>query len=81
QPPKLSLSMTIGSKERKASYKLKGIIYLGQNHFTSRIIGKKGEVWYHDGMTTKEKCIYEGQLTTMSDIHHARGRTACMIIY
>ncbi|KAA1478891.1 hypothetical protein DENSPDRAFT_748302, partial [Dentipellis sp. KUC8613] len=65
----------------KVSYKLKGIIFLGGNHFTSRIIGTKAEVWYHDGIGTREKCIYEGQLTTMEDIHHAKGRKSCMVIY
>ncbi len=33
-------------------YKLKGIIYFGGAHFTSRIINQSGEVWYHDGIAT-----------------------------
>ncbi|KAA1478878.1 hypothetical protein DENSPDRAFT_788521 [Dentipellis sp. KUC8613] len=80
-PPKLSQSLSIGTKEAKVAYKLKGIIYLGGNHFTSRIVGSQGEVWYHDGIATKEKCLHEGKLNTIEDIHHVRDRTSCMTIY
>jgi len=31
---------------------VRGLIYHGDFHFTSRIIGNDGIVWYHDGMTT-----------------------------
>ncbi|KAA1479906.1 hypothetical protein DENSPDRAFT_744402, partial [Dentipellis sp. KUC8613] len=65
----------------KTVYKLKGIIYLGGNHFTSRIVGNQGEVWYHDGITTKEKCFHEGKINTIEDIHFAKDRRSCMIIY
>ncbi|KAA1480111.1 hypothetical protein DENSPDRAFT_789969 [Dentipellis sp. KUC8613] len=80
-PPKLSLTMSIGTKEDKFSYKLRGICYFGQAHFTSRIISKKGDVWYHDGITTKEKCIHEGQLKDIKDIYVANDRHASILIY
>src|ERR1700736_6350351 len=31
---------------------VRGLIYHGDFHFTSRIIGADGIVWYHDGITT-----------------------------
>ena len=46
---------------------LKGIIYHGENHFTSRIISKDGKIWFNDGITTGGKSIEEGHLSTMSD--------------
>ncbi|KAJ7872238.1 hypothetical protein B0H13DRAFT_1633942 [Mycena leptocephala] len=33
-------------------FKLRGIMYGGQNHFTCRFIDRQGEIWFHDGITT-----------------------------
>ncbi len=43
-------------------YKLKGIIYFGGAHFTSRVINQSGELWYHDGIATGRNCIYNGKV-------------------
>jgi hypothetical protein len=32
-------------------FKLKGVVYFSQNHFTSRIITQNGQIWFHDGIT------------------------------
>jgi hypothetical protein len=45
---------------------LKGIVYLGNFHFTCRIISDKN-VWFHDGITTKSKCDKVGHITDFSD--------------
>ena len=47
-------------------YRLCGIIYYGSFHFTSRIITTHGDIWYNDGMVTKEKCSYEGNIRNAS---------------
>jgi hypothetical protein len=39
---------------------VKGLIYHGDFHFTSCIIGTDGIVWYHDGMATGSSCENEG---------------------
>ncbi|KAJ7831954.1 hypothetical protein B0H14DRAFT_2162560, partial [Mycena olivaceomarginata] len=46
-------------------YALRGIIYAGENHFTSRIIKENGAIWYHDGIATGRKCQYDGQLHSL----------------
>ena len=46
---------------------LRGIIYHGENHFTSRIISSEGHIWFHDGMTTGSTCNSDGHLKTTSD--------------
>ena len=46
---------------------LRGIVYHGDNHFTSRIISPEGDIWFHDGMTTKGSCESDGHLNTTSD--------------
>ena len=47
---------------------IKGIIYLGDEHFTSRLIDKEGTVWYHDGITTKSRCLAEININHLTDI-------------
>jgi Helitron helicase-like domain at N-terminus/PIF1-like helicase len=46
---------------------LRGIIYYGQFHFSSRFISSKGDVWYHDGITTGSNCVSDGPLKYMND--------------
>jgi len=42
----------------------RGLIYHGDFHFTSCIIGTDGIVWYHDGMTTRSGCENDGDSTS-----------------
>jgi hypothetical protein len=46
---------------------LRGIVYHGNNHFTSRIVSLDNQVWYHDGMTTGRSCISDGLLNDVCD--------------
>ncbi|KAH8071792.1 hypothetical protein BXZ70DRAFT_903014 [Cristinia sonorae] len=41
-------------------YVLKGLIYLGCEHFVCRVIDAQGKVWYNDGIETGRLCIEEG---------------------
>ena len=45
---------------------VRGLIYYGDFHFTSHIIGTDGIVWYHDGMTTGSSCESEGNFDKLS---------------
>ena len=38
---------------------VRGLIYYGDFHLASQIIGSDGNVWYHDGMTTRNICENE----------------------
>jgi len=65
----IAISKTI--RVKSANHKdtilpLKGIVYSGDFHFTSRVISDK-DVWFHDGMITKSKCQKEGHITDFSD--------------
>ena len=33
-------------------------------HFVARIIRQDGQVWYHDGITTRRNLIYEGIISS-----------------
>jgi PIF1-like helicase len=62
--------------------RLKGIIYFGGDHFTSRIISSTNRVWYHDGITTGASVEDEGQLSDGVDLTRCRGeRVPCDILY
>ena len=46
---------------------LKGIIYIGNNHFTARIIDAKKNVWFYDGISTGKTCRYEKSLSAFTE--------------
>ena len=46
-------------------YKLRGIH--GGFHFNSHVITKAGDIWYHNGIATGDKCVPDGQLKNISD--------------
>lgn len=60
---------------------IKGI-YFGSHHFASRIIGKDGTVWFHDGIVTAKNCIAEGcfDLLSPEQLMVCRGKSACAVI-
>ncbi|KAJ6465500.1 hypothetical protein C8R47DRAFT_1224369 [Mycena vitilis] len=47
--------------------RLRGIVYGGQNHFTCRLIGKDGRMWFHDGITTGRDCVPEVNFRSLQD--------------
>jgi hypothetical protein len=63
--------------------KVRGLIYHGDFHFTSRIVGTDGIVWYHDGMTTGSTCKNEGGFDEFSnkDIMNSEGKVLTMVVY
>ena len=48
-------------------YKLRGIVYHGRFHFNPCVITKAGDIWYHDGIATGDKCVPDSQLKNISD--------------
>ncbi|KAJ7629546.1 hypothetical protein B0H17DRAFT_962868, partial [Mycena rosella] len=53
--------------------RLRGIIYGGQGHFTSKFIDRNGVVWFHDGITTGRRCTRETELTSLADMMSLHG--------
>ena len=52
--------------EGKTLY-LRGIVYHGQDHFVSRIIGPEGNMWFHDGISTGSCCTNDGHLNMIDN--------------
>ncbi|KAJ7022367.1 hypothetical protein C8F04DRAFT_971599 [Mycena alexandri] len=48
--------------------RLRGIIYGGQAHFTSRFVDKEGVMWFHDGITTASRCLEEVGYRSILDL-------------
>ena len=65
----------------KQSYSLRGILYYGGNHFTSRFISYDEIVWFHDGMTTNRKMEKEGKLDSNINLLLRQEMHACAAIY
>ena len=63
---KLSKTLKFDQEGETVVLDVRGLIYHGNFHFTSCIIGADGIVWYHDGMTTRISCENEGYFDKMS---------------
>ena len=48
--------------DRSREFYIKGIVYHGGFHFTSRVITNDGRVWFHDGQLGAN-CQYGGRYT------------------
>jgi len=62
---------------------LRGIVYHGENHFTSRIISPEGNTWYHDGMTTRNTTVVDTHLnsSTYANLKTCQGKRLVLAIY
>ncbi|KAJ6549428.1 hypothetical protein DFH09DRAFT_1502328 [Mycena vulgaris] len=62
---------------------LRGVIYFGNIHFTSRIIGSDGRVWFHDGIGTGRACVDENYLDSHRPafLQSCRGRIPVALVY
>ena len=62
---KLSKTLKFEQEGETVVLDVRGLIYQGDFHFTSHIIGT-GILWYHDGMTTGSSCENEGDFDKLS---------------
>ena len=62
---------------------VRGLIYHGDFHFTSRIIGNDNNVWYHDGMTTGSTCENQGDFDSFStkELLKCKGKRLLLVMY
>ncbi|KZT18396.1 hypothetical protein NEOLEDRAFT_1080401 [Neolentinus lepideus HHB14362 ss-1] len=44
------------------TWNLQGAIYYGDSHFTARFWENGDTCWFHDGMTTQQRCVNEGHV-------------------
>ena len=65
---------------QQTTYKLRGVMYYSENHFTSRFITEMGSVWYHDGLSTGQLMVHEGNVN-MTDFITCQSRIAICAVY
>jgi hypothetical protein len=78
-----SHSLEFDTGNGKKTLNLRGIVYHGQHHFTSRIVSSNKQLWYHDGITTGNMCINDGLLAGISDdgLRQCRERDLVLAVY
>jgi hypothetical protein len=80
---KVSKTLTFEQEGETVVLDVRGLIYHGDFHFTSRIIGTDGISWYHDGMTTGSSCEKEGDFDKLSskNLLKCKGKTLILVVY
>jgi hypothetical protein len=80
---RLSHTVKIQGNARSTVLHLRGLIYLGGFHYTCRIIDHSGNIWFHDGMTTGNKCNAEGKMGSISqpNLYVCGNKNLCLAIY
>ena len=66
------------------TYRLCGLIYYKDFHFTCRIISPNGSIWYNDGIQTGSSSRYEAHIDSMhSELLQSApsGRKISVIVY
>jgi len=71
------------NQNNSVTYRLRGLVYYGDFHFTCRIITQDSRIWFHDGIETRETCQYEGNLDEFhtSDLLTCGGRKSRLAVY
>ena len=79
----ISKSLQFGQEGETVGLNIRGLIYHGDFHFTSCIIGIDGNVWYHDGITTRSRCENEGDIDKFSskNLLKCRGKDLVLVVY
>ena len=79
----IEVKVTSRIKVFNHTYNLIGIIYYGGFHFTSRIIDRDSNIWYHDGMTTGRQCIQESNVKDIdsTELLKVKGKDIYAMVY
>ena len=79
----LSRTVKIHGSTCATTLHLKGLVYHGDYHFTSRIIDNSGNIWFHDGMTTGKIALKEGKFGSVSqpNLKECRNKQLCLALY
>ncbi|KAJ7268277.1 hypothetical protein C8J57DRAFT_1067284 [Mycena rebaudengoi] len=68
---------------RSVVTKLRGMIYHGDARFFSRMFTPDGDIWFHDGITTRSSTRFEGNLkmVDLESLHAYRGKDDMLAVY
>ena len=82
-PRNIKVRKTLKFEQKGEVLDVRGLIYHGDFHFTSCIIGSDGMVWYHDGITTRSSCENEGDFNKFSfkNLLKCSGKNLILVVY
>jgi hypothetical protein len=62
---------------------LRGIVYYGNYHYTSRIIDINRKVWFHDGMITGSSSQLEGSAVNVEEryFNKCNHKNVALLVY
>jgi hypothetical protein len=62
---------------------LRGVVYYGEHHYTSRIIDISRNIWFHDGMTTGSSLRFQGSATKLKPKYFSKcdRRSLALLVY
>ncbi|KAH6867293.1 hypothetical protein BKA70DRAFT_1133828 [Coprinopsis sp. MPI-PUGE-AT-0042] len=72
------------SETHETTMQLRGLIYLGNEHFTSRWIDGQGQIWFHDGARTGRLCQFDGSMgerRCLENLRNCHGNCLCYVVY
>ena len=80
---KVSETLKFEQEGRMVVLDVRGLIHHRDFHFTSRIIGTDGIVWYHDCMITGSNCDNDGDFDKFSsnNLLNCRGKKLILVVY
>ena len=64
-------------------YRLCGMIYFADFHFTTRLITDIGDIWYQDSLHSPQSSIYKGNIESISGktLNKAKEKVLSVVIY
>ncbi|KII82619.1 hypothetical protein PLICRDRAFT_106497 [Plicaturopsis crispa FD-325 SS-3] len=79
--PAKFIKLPVANKD--VTLRLRGLIYHGEFHFTSRIITRDGKLWFYDGVTTGGTANLEGFIENISEreLRECKGRKIVLAVY
>jgi hypothetical protein len=80
---KLSRKIKFVDNDKTTALSLRGIIYHGDFHFTSRIVSSDGSVWFHDGMTSAHTTVLDGNIDDLGsqELSVCKGKKLVLALY
>ena len=77
------LTVKIQGLVQATTLHLKGLVYHGGYHFTCRIMDESGNIWFHDGITTRRSLTKEGKFRSFGqpNLKKCRNKNLCLVIY
>jgi hypothetical protein len=81
QGVKISKLIMLETESGPITLNIHGAIYYTGSHFVFCIISPTGEVWYYDGIETKQQCVHEGHLVDFTEeLLQYQGNKICISV-